>query len=138
MVAYSFNPRFELPIREGWKTQTIRSTGLRRHARPGETIQLYCGLRTAACRKIVPDVRCTDVMQVEILFALGRAPQIDRITTDGVRVRDLEGFALRDGFTDIDEMSAFWRDQHPGATAAGFRGVLIEWADPAYVRRAVA
>ena len=32
MVAYSFNSRFEVAIREGWKTQTIRA-GRKRHAR---------------------------------------------------------------------------------------------------------
>ena len=50
MVAYSFNSRFEVAIREGWKTQTIRA-GRKRHARPGEMLQLFCGMRTAHCRK---------------------------------------------------------------------------------------
>lgn len=132
MVAYSFNPRFETPIREGWKTQTIRATGGKRHARPGEMIQLYCGLRTAQARKIVPDVRCTDVMAVEITFARfpEGSPVIDRIVTDGVQVRDADAFAVRDGFTDADDMAAFWKAHHPDALAAGFKGVLIEWHMP--------
>lgn len=132
MVAYSFNPRFETPIREGWKTQTIRATGRRRHARPGEMIQLYCGLRSPACRKIVPDVRCTDVMAVEITFARfpDGSPVIDRIVTDGVQVRDADAFAVRDGFTDADDMAAFWAKAHPECMAGGFRGVLIEWHMP--------
>ncbi len=128
MVAYSFNPRFETPIREGWKTQTIRAAGRRRHARPGELIQLYCGLRTAHARKIVPDVRCTDVMQVEIEFDGTFA--IYKIVTDWVRVRDLDAFAIRDGLTDAVDMSAFWRKNHPECLAYGFTGLLIEWHMP--------
>ncbi|MBP9184274.1 MAG: hypothetical protein KBF78_14155 [Fuscovulum sp.] len=128
MVAYSFNPRFEVPIREGWKTQTIRAVGRRRHARPGEMIQLYCGLRTATCRKIVPDVRCTDAMRLDIFF--GASGGIDVIRTDGVRVRDMDAFAVRDGFTDLEDMEAFWKAHHRGALMSGFRGVLIEWHMP--------
>lgn len=132
MVAYSFAPRFEAPIQAGLKTHTIRAWR-QRHARPGELLQLYCGMRTAHCRKILPDQFCTAVMQVEILFAYTRVPLIDRITVDGVRVRHLDDFARRDGFADRADMSAFWRDQHPGATCAGFNGFLIEWAPPRQV-----
>ena len=127
MVAYSFNPRFETAIREGWKTQTIRETGWRRHARPGDMLQLYCGMRTKHCRKITSDVRCTAVMQVWIEFVGGA---VVRIETDGVPVIDLEAFAIRDGFTDLADMSAFWRQAHPEAIEIGFDGLLIEWHMP--------
>ena len=126
MVAYSFNPRFETAIREGWKTQTIRATGRRAHARPGDTLQLYCGMRTAHCRKIVEDVRCTDVLKIVITF--GNDGGIDRITTDGVPVRDLDAFAQRDGFIDSDDMAAFWRKEHGRLEV--FHGLVIEWHMP--------
>ncbi len=135
MVAYSFNPRFIEPIRQGIKTQTIRAQGARRHARPGELLQLYSGMRTAHCLKILPDVVCLAAMQVKIHFADGA---IVRAFTEGVRVRDLDAFALRDGFLDSDEMSAFWRTHHPEAVTIGFRGVLIEWARPPETELAVA
>lgn len=131
MVAYSFNPRFIEPIRQGMKTQTIRAIGQRRHARPGELLQLYSGMRTSHCTRILPDTPCLEVMQVEIIFDLGTRPLIGRIKTDGIRVRDLDAFAIRDGFSDLEDMSGFWRDNHPQAAAAGFNGVLIEWARPA-------
>jgi hypothetical protein len=134
MVAYSFHPRFVEPIRQGLKTQTIRAHGQRRHARPGELLQLYTGMRTAHCQRILPDTPCLEVMRVEITFLTGirnGLPVISRITTDGIRIRDLDAFAIRDGFADREDMSAFWRDHHPQATAAGFTGVLIEWARPA-------
>ncbi|MFN3994860.1 MAG: hypothetical protein ACK4IU_18360 [Tabrizicola flagellatus] len=128
MVAYSFQPRFIEPIRQGFKTQTIRAIGQRRHARPGELLQLYSGMRTRHCERILPDTPCLEVMQVEIQF---RAGEIARIVTDGAPIRDLDAFALRDGFADAVDMSAFWRDHHPQVTSAGFNGVLIEWARPA-------
>lgn len=125
MVAYSFKARFETPIREGWKTQTIRA-GRARHARPGEMLQLFIGMRTAQCRKICPDVRCTDVMKIVISYDGDGA--IERIITDGVPVRDLDAFAVQDGFRDADEMAEFWRAEH---TPVGlWHGVIIEWAAP--------
>lgn len=128
MVAYSFNPRFIEPIRQGLKTQTIRAVGMRRHVRPGQMLQLYSGMRTAHCVKILPDVPCLEVMQIEILFRLG---EIAGVHVDGVTVRDLDAFALRDGFADAVDMWAFWRDHHPAAMNDGFKGVIIEWARPA-------
>lgn len=131
MVAYSFAPRFVEPIRQGLKTQTIRADGLRPHARPGQLLQLYTGMRTKHCRRILPDVPCLTVMKVQIEFAFDSEWVIDKITTDGIRVRDLDAFAIRDGFTDHEDMSAFWRAYHPEANATGFDGILIEWARPA-------
>ncbi|MEJ0016825.1 MAG: ASCH domain-containing protein [Acetobacteraceae bacterium] len=45
MVAYSFKRDFAAPILAGIKRQTIRADR-RRHARPGEVLQLYTGMRT--------------------------------------------------------------------------------------------
>lgn len=134
MVAYSFNPRFVEPIRQGLKTQTIRAQGLRRHARPGEMLQLYSGMRTAHCQRILPDTPCLEVMKIMIVFATGIAdglPMIAKVRTDGITVRDVDAFAIRDGFTDREDMSAFWRQHHPEAVHEGFCGILIEWARPA-------
>lgn len=125
MVAYSFKPRFEVDIREGWKTQTIRRAR-DRHARPGEMLQLFVGMRTAQCRKICPDVRCTEVMKIVISFDGDGG--IERIITDGVVVRDLDAFAVRDGFKDADDMADFWRSEH--SPVGLWHGVIIEWAAP--------
>lgn len=135
MVAYSFNPRFVEPIRQGVKTQTIRANGRRRHARPGELLQLYTGMRTQHCRRILPDVPCLMVMAIEIDF---RGAEIARIKADGIPCIDLDAFAIRDGFVDLNDMSAFWRDNHPDCLRAGFMGVVIEWARPAETEMAVA
>lgn len=125
MVAYSFKPRFEFAVREGWKTQTIRRAR-DRHARPGELLQLFVGMRTAQCRKICPDVRCTAVMKIVISF--DGEGGIERIIAGGQPVADLDAFAQRDGFEDADDMSDFWRAEH--GPVGLWHGVLIEWSAP--------
>lgn len=125
MVAYSFKRQFVPLIRQGYKRQTIRANSLRRHVRVGELIQLYTAMRTVHCARILPDVTCIDVCPVIILF---NDTRITRIETAGIPVRDLDAFAVRDGFTDIEDMGRFWYDAHGGMTR--FAGVLIEWAYP--------
>jgi hypothetical protein len=125
MVAFDFDPRFETAIREGWKTQTIRKAR-ERNARPGDLLQLYIGQRTPDCRRICPDVRCTDVLTIEITF--GDDFGIDRIVTDGVPVKSLDDFAVRDGFTDSDDMAAFFKEKYGPLEV--FHGYVIEWAAP--------
>jgi hypothetical protein len=126
MVAYSFKKQFVPLIRQGYKRQTIRAHSLRRHARVGELIQLYTAMRTAHCARILPDVTCIDVCPVIIQF--DDAMRITRIETAEVPVRDLDAFAVRDGFTDIEDMAGFWEDTN--GRMARFEGVLIEWAYP--------
>ena len=123
MVAYSFKARFVPLIREGLKTQTIRAERSR-HARPGELIQLFSGMRTHLCEKIVPDPVCTVVLPIMISFATAR---IARVEVGMVPVRDLDAFAISDGFEGLDDMTAFWLENHG---ARGFDGVVIEWAMP--------
>lgn len=131
MVAYSFKKRFAAPIREGLKTQTIRGDRAR-HARPGEMLQLFTGMRTAHCMKICEDVRCTDVRPIGIRF--DGDGDIVGIVVDGKTVADLDAFATQDGFVSSAEMGEFWLDAHKGSIGWGqpvlWTGVLIEWAAP--------
>jgi hypothetical protein len=123
MVAYSFQARFEEPIKQGFKTQTIRAGGKRRHAMVGEPMGLYVGMRTKQCR-LIRRVTCTTVMAVNLGFTNG---VLIGAMTDGVRVRDIDGFAIRDGFRDAAEMSEFWFATHRIFNGY-FDGLLIEWA----------
>lgn len=125
MVALNFDPRFETAIREGWKTQTIRKPRAT-PIKPGDSLQLMTGQRTPDCRRICHDVRCTDVLKVEITF--GEDGGIDRIETDGIVVIDLDAFAVRDGFTDSDDMAAFFKLKHGPMEV--FHGSIIEWSMP--------
>lgn len=123
MVAYSFKRQFVAPIRAGIKAQTIRAHR-RRHARPGEAVQLYTGMRTRACERIVPDVRCRDV--VDVLMDLWPDDRDEAIRVGDVFLERAarEQFAIQDGFDDLAAMRAFWLQNHGREP---FRGVLITW-----------
>jgi len=136
MVAYSFKRRFVNPIRVGLsrvslsfdcppKRQTIRGIGKRRHARPGEIVQLYYAMRTRQCEKI-GEARCTDVQNILIFVAADRI-----IIGDNPAIcipAGLDTFAKSDGFADWYDMREFWREEHGDLTRLGpFVGVLIEW-----------
>lgn len=129
MVAYSFQRRFAPLIREGLKTQTIRAER-KRHARPGEMLQLFTGMRTAQCERIIPDVVCTSVLPIEINLSSSR---IERIEVGIVPIRNLDHFAVADGFIDIEDMSDFWLKHHG---VRPFHGVIIEWSMPSPEGRA--
>jgi hypothetical protein len=155
MTAYSFKKRFVDPIRVGlgilpvepkivddptapagyrigpkiWpKRQTIRAIGKRRHARVGETVQLYHGMRTKQCFKI-GDGRCTSALPVKLEFIFWGSAIVGggKVAENCFYDERLHLFAQADGFETWDEMKAFWRDEHPGVDK--FEGVLIRW-DP--------
>ena len=115
MVAYSFNPRFEMPIVTLRKTGTIRAAGKRRHARPGEALQLYTGMRTQACR-LLATTTCSSQDRLRAWFDRPRiiiGELEDGHPVEEVNhVADFDVFAQADGFTDYDDMARFWWDVH--------------------------
>lgn len=139
MVAYSFKNRFVGPIRVGlgiaesprddfpfpgqWrlpdpKRQTIRAERAR-HARPGEIVQLYCGMRTKQCFKI-GEARCVSVDSI-VIGVKKKKLEIMRYAPNPISI---DAFAKADGFNDLDDMHAFWLKEHG---VGMFRGVLIKW-----------
>jgi hypothetical protein len=135
MVAYSFKRQFVAPILVGLgvdkldlvrrpkavvailsslsvrprpKRQTIRADGLKRHARPGEELQLYCGMRTKGCF-LIGRAHCIEVLPIAIEI---EAPRITLNTgRDRVHLttlRELDAFAQADGFASYEEMGLFW------------------------------
>ena len=125
MVAYSFQKRFIEPIIAGTKCQTIRANGKRRHARPGDAIQLYFGMRTKHCRKIIPDVVCCHVMPIKIYIG---PRYINQIFIFGLPMTTnlFDGFAVKDGFENAADMHEFWLRNHD---AGMFNGQIIGWND---------
>ena len=117
MVAYNFQARFAPMVEDGRKRQTIRA--LRkdgRHAKVGDALQLYTGMRTKACRKLVdPDPTCVSASPVVIDENGIAGPNLVGIAPDQ--------FALDDGFSCFDEMRAWLRETH----GLPFHGVLIDW-----------
>lgn len=121
MVAYSFKREFAQPITERVKRQTVRADR-KRHARVGETLQLYTGMRTRSCRLIGLAV-CVGVGEVRLDF---QAESVSLWT--GVILRspvDLAAYAARDGFMSWDAMRQFWAAEHPQTPV--FTGVQVEW-----------
>lgn len=138
MVAYSFKKRFIEPIRWGLglgldfgdtvpaapKRQTIRADR-RRHARPGEEVQLYTGMRTRQCR-LIGRARCTSIAGIRIHFDGDGCVSVDDYPA--IRYGDLDAFAEADGFANWQEMKDFWRENHPKSLLlGGFKGVIIKW-----------
>lgn len=123
MPAYNFQRRFVRPIQRGTKTQTIRRIGKRRHARPGEPIQLYAGMRTKKCRKVVRDVLCREVSDIEIEIGDSGFESID---INGILLpkKQWRAFAKRDGFNSVQEFYELFKRMHG---TGKFHGVLIQW-----------
>lgn len=137
MVAYSFNKRFAEPIATGHpatgiiKRQTIRADR-KRHARPGEMLQIFQGLRTKHCLKIIADPVCIAVEPIRMsVSGVCFVHLLDRDQLYHVP-RQLDDFARRDGFLHWADLQAFWQTAHPETSDPEmvFTGVLIEW-DPA-------
>ena len=131
MVAYSFKKRFAEPILAGTKRQTIRAHGKRRHARPGDDLQLYVAQRTKHCR-LVARAKCATVHEVELFFSRHGASELFRMDGTPISLTAMASFARLDGFNDVDEMAAFWWVEHRRLAVNGyieFQGVMVRW-DP--------
>lgn len=124
MVAYSFKGRFAEPILAGTKRQTIRADR-KRHARPGEELQLYTGMRTRSCR-LIGRAPCTFVGSIRIDVEHGRIESLGTGTA-WTTLEEIDLFAQRDGFADWRDMARFWAAEHPDLPV--FSGVLIQWGE---------
>lgn len=142
MVAYNFNKVFVDQVSGLTKLQTVRADR-KRHARPGEQVQLYHGMRTRVCRKLVdPDPVCTAVRKVEIGVSTLIDDMIASIWIDGIPLRaaEIEEFARADGFAPEHHgkvrigttvlatarywMGRFWLEHHGEGR---FEGVVVKW-----------
>lgn len=123
MVAYSFKAHFAGPIRSGTKRQTLRNDR-KRHARVGETIQLYTGMRTKHC-KLIGTALCLDTRLIRLDLEDGR---VEFASGNAItELPNLDAFAQVDGFTDWRALMAFWAKEHPGVPQ--WSGVRISWGE---------
>ena len=106
MPAYNFKSRFVEPIQSGEKNTTIRPCR-KRPTRIGDTLYLFTGQRTKACRKIGV-YRCKNVTPLIIY------PMLMRVDCDGkmmtIAARKL--LSLNDGFSTLEDFFCFFRDQY--------------------------
>jgi hypothetical protein len=117
MVAFSFKQRFALLVESGVKRQTIRQTA---RAKRGDLLQLYVGMRTKSCRKLVtPDPVCTLVDYV------GIRPDYLTLGNKALHEGDADDFAKRDGFANFNEMVAWFADTYGSPY---FQGYVHLWA----------
>lgn len=131
MVAYSFKARFVSKIIDGTKRQTIRAER-KRHARSGETLQLYTAMRTRYCRLIGRSI-CDSVTPIRLCFSATN-PYIEIRQTEIRGTPLLDAFARSDGFDHgWDEMHHFWEINHDLELSPLFCGVLIRWRGLALV-----
>lgn len=162
MAAYSFNRRFIPPLLAGlepgpWmpgmKRHTLRRPRPQGHARPGQRVDLYTGMRTKQCRLLG---RAPMALQMPIgVGFIGDDFRIWRRAGDALIVEEhawalyqlthalalsppatyfsdhaAECFARADGFEDLAAMRAFFAaDGKKGDRQ--FDMVLIAWAPPA-------
>ena len=142
MVAYGFKKFFAPQIEDGSKTHTIRGNRSR-HAHVGEPVQLYYGMRTKHCAKIIPDPTCSAVLPIIIMSSDLISAGIAYIEIAGRPLHrdEIEPFAISDGFdparlrglapasligeTARETMGRFWRASHPGSR---FEGVIVRWS----------
>lgn len=118
MVAYNFQERFASDVQQGIKTQTIRAPRKNGHAKPCNRLQLYSGMRTPNCRKLVnPDPICVEVSKVEI------SRNWMKLDGEFVAWFDVDNFAKADGFACYGEMAEWFENTH----GLPFTGVLIKW-----------
>ncbi|MCJ2051670.1 hypothetical protein [Methylobacterium sp. J-070] len=138
MVAYSFKSRFAAPILAGTKAQTIRAerAGKSRHARPGELVQLYTGMRTRQCRRL-GEAWCLEVLPIRLCFSRHGMAELVQFGDRFIRPERTDDFAREDGFVDAEDMARFWWAEHGSAPRSDdrftdpdtliFEGVLIRW-----------
>ena len=133
MVAYSFMEQFQRPILQGTKRHTLRAprTGRARHARVGDELQLYFGLRTKACRRL-GTAHCAERRPVLLLTRLvqGRLRREvwlgdpgdiwpvacpEEIPSGSARLTpaQLRQFVAADGFPRVSEFWTHWQRQAP-------------------------
>ena len=129
MVAYSFKPRFAEPIIAGTKGGTVRKDrGGSGHAKPGDMLQLYTGMRTKRCRMI--DARtCVAVVPITLSFGMFNIEHV-RLDNAAFAIHEaqrLDAFACFDGFADWGDLKRFWRDEH--GEEDQFYGWHIRWLD---------
>lgn len=96
MVAFNFQQRFAPLVASRVKLQTIRQTI---RAKKGDRIQLYTGMRTKSCKKLVePDPVCVLVDYV------GIRPDYLTLGNTKLHAGNADDFAMRDGFEGYDDM----------------------------------
>ena len=109
MVAYNYQREFVEDLLAGRKTSTLRMRGKKRHARPGEMVDHWHGLRTkqacklgtAMCETAEP---CTLAVYGASFFQLTYIERIDDGRSPDRRYPAMPAIALMEAFPNVYQM----------------------------------
>lgn len=118
MPALNFQKQFAEAVKNGSKTQTIR-TPRKSPIKEGDTLYLYTGMRTKQCEKL-KEVKCTGVVDFRII-ASGAGCIIGQHSL--YYLDHLNRVAVADGFKDWFTMVKWFGEMH----GLPFEGNLILW-----------
>jgi hypothetical protein len=134
MVSYGFKSQFVPAIEKGTKLFTLRDHRINGHARAGDLLHLWEGMRTPSQRLIFgKPMPCTRSFPVVLLFepiANGSVTltSVQRHEKDGASVLcladDLQGFVVGDGFETIADFTKW----HCPLGLTIVKKHLISWA----------
>lgn len=124
MVAYNFQKQFVPLLLDGSKPQTIRALGKRRHARKGDTVQIYTGQRTKHCQKLF-EAECIKSQSVCMYIDSEGSFNVE-LNGIPLELNEIEKLAVDDGFEEMDGLIRFFEAAH----GFPFEGVLICWDPP--------
>lgn len=132
MTALGFMKQFAGPVEARVKRQTIRADASR--FKIGAPIQLYTGMRTKGCRKLVAeDPVCISIIPISIPAHAGLIA--GRIKMGEYRLSPVEciDMAHLDGFASYRDFCRFFADRaemRAGSDRLRFYGFLIRWDWP--------
>lgn len=118
MPALNFKKEFAGKVASGSKCQTIRK--LRkdgRNPKPGQTLYLYTGQRTAYCKKL-GEATCKSVEQISIEENLDVY-----VGVNWLPLWEIKSLAKKDGFNNHSDFFQFFIKTH----GLPFYGLLIKW-----------
>lgn len=117
MPALNFKKQFAPLVESGQKRQTIRAK--RRDGRNphiGDTLYLFCGLRTKSCRRLGQAV-CLSVEEIHIDWTG------INVAGDWIAKGQEAAFARADGFSSLSNMYDYFNKEH----TLPFDGLLLKW-----------
>ncbi len=117
MPALNFQAQFAPLVESGEKRQTIRAYRKDgRDPKAGDTLYLYTGMRTKACRKL-GEAKCVSVQHI----AFDESELL--IDNFGHWAHEADALARSDGFKAWPDMLAWFEKTH----GLPFEGLLIRW-----------
>lgn len=129
MPALNFRKEFAEDVKHGVKRQSVRAhrKDFRPHARVGDVLSLYTGMRTKGCCFLgrAKVTRIATIWMDAVSMKLDGKHVQSSLSSRDDPPTDNE-FAQADGFEGFTEMASWFEDVH----GLPFEGVVIYWGEP--------